>query len=55
VPGTSATGTPANFCATHQCIASFDEGHGTIVQCADSEWSHSSGRPGVCSRHGGPR
>ena len=54
-PSPPATGTPANFCTTHQCIASFDEGHGTIVQCADGEWSHSGGRPGVCSRHGGPR
>jgi hypothetical protein len=52
---TPATSTPANFCTTHQCIASFAEGHGTIVQCADGEWSHSGGRPGVCSRHGGPR
>lgn len=52
-PATSATGTPAGFCTTHQCIASFDEGHGTIVRCADGEWSHSGGRPGVCSRHGG--
>ena len=49
------SGTPTDFCATHQCIASFAEGHGTIVQCADGEWSHSGGRPGVCSRHGGPR
>jgi hypothetical protein len=49
------TTTPAGFCTTHQCIASFAEGHGTIVQCADGEWSHSGGRPGVCSRHGGPR
>lgn len=50
-----SAGTPANFCTTHQCIASFDEGHGTILQCADGEWSHSGGQPGVCSRHGGPR
>jgi hypothetical protein len=53
--GTPATGTPADFCTTHQCIASFAEGHGTIVQCADGEWSHSGGLPGVCSRHGGAR
>ena len=54
----SSTGTPstsADFCTTHKCIASFAEGRGTIVQCADGEWSHSGGRPGVCSRHGGPR
>ena len=47
------SGTPADFCTTHQCIPSFSEGTGTIVQCADGEWSHSGGRPGVCSRHGG--
>jgi hypothetical protein len=52
---TPPSSTPADFCTTHQCIASFAEGHGTIVQCADGEWSHSGGRPGVCSRHGGPR
>jgi hypothetical protein len=52
---TPATSTPADFCTTHKCIPSFAEGHGTIVQCADGEWSHSGGRPGVCSRHGGPR
>jgi hypothetical protein len=52
---TRASGSPAGFCTTHRCIASFAEGHGTIVQCADGEWSHSGGRPGVCSRHGGPR
>ncbi|MCW3025661.1 MAG: hypothetical protein JWM29_1093 [Solirubrobacterales bacterium] len=54
-PTSPASGTPADFCTTHQCIASFDEGHGTIVQCADGEWSHSGGLPGVCSRHGGVR
>lgn len=47
------SGAPADFCTTHQCIPSFSEGTGTIVQCADGEWSHSGGRPGVCSRHGG--
>jgi hypothetical protein len=52
---TRASTTPADFCSMHQCIASFADGHGTIVQCADGEWSHSGGRPGVCSRHGGPR
>jgi len=52
---TPTPSTPADFCTTHSCIPSFAEGHGTIVQCADGEWSHSGGRPGVCSRHGGPR
>jgi hypothetical protein len=41
------------FCSTHQCIPSFGEGTGYIVQCADGEWSHSGGRPGACSGHGG--
>jgi hypothetical protein len=40
-PSAPVTSTPADFCTTHRCIASFAEGHGTIVQCADGEWSHS--------------
>jgi hypothetical protein len=55
-PGSSSSaGNGATFCTTHRCIPSFGEGTGTIVQCADGEWSHSGGRPGVCSRHGGPK
>jgi hypothetical protein len=55
-PATSSpTATAPDFCATHRCIASFSTGRGTIVQCADGEYSHSGGLPGVCSRHGGPR
>jgi hypothetical protein len=53
--GTPQASTPPGFCTTHRCIPSFYEGRGTIVQCADGQWSHSGGRPGVCSRHGGPR
>jgi len=45
----------AGFCASHRCIPSFARGRGTIVQCRDGQWSHSGGRPGVCSGHGGPR
>ncbi len=44
-----------SFCDTHDCIPSFDEGDGSIVQCADGEWSHSGGRPGACSSHGGEK
>jgi hypothetical protein len=43
----------ASFCDTHACIANFDNGVGTIIQCADGMWSHSGGRPGACSYHGG--
>ena len=42
-----------NFCETHQCIPNFDNGTGSIVQCADGMWSQSGGRPGACSSHGG--
>jgi hypothetical protein len=54
-PSAPASSTPADFCTTHRCIPSFDEGHGTIVQCADGEWSHSGGLRGVRSGHGRPR
>jgi hypothetical protein len=41
------------FCDTNTCIDNFENGTGYIVQCADGEWSHSGGRPGACSYHGG--
>jgi hypothetical protein len=53
---TSPSSTPASdldFCSTHECINNFDNGVGYIVQCADGMWSHSGGRPGACSYHGG--
>jgi hypothetical protein len=43
------------FCKTHRCIPYFSQGRGSIVQCRDRMWSHSGGRPGVCSGHGGLR
>jgi hypothetical protein len=43
----------SDFCSTHDCIPNFDEGTGSTVQCADGTWSHSGGRPGACSWHGG--
>jgi hypothetical protein len=43
------------FCASHSCIPNFDNGHGSIVQCADGMWSHSGGVQGACSDHGGER
>jgi hypothetical protein len=42
-----------SFCDTHACIDNFDNGSGYVVKCADGEWSHSGGRPGACSYHGG--
>jgi hypothetical protein len=35
------------------CIPNFPNGTGTIVQCADGTYSHSGGRQGACSHHGG--
>ncbi len=52
-PPASTGSSEADFCATHDCIPSFSEGTGSIVQCADGQWSHSGGRPGACSHHGG--
>jgi hypothetical protein len=49
-----ATGdVPDDFCETHVCIPNFDEGVGSIVQCADGTYSHSGGIQGACSWHGG--
>jgi len=57
-PSTSVPATPApeddpSFCDYAQCIPNFDEGTGTIVMCADGQWSHSGGHSGACSGHGG--
>lgn len=60
-PPTGSGGSPSSptsstgFCSTHQCIPNFPNGTGSIVQCADGEYSHSGGRPGACSQHGGER
>jgi hypothetical protein len=42
-----------SFCDTHDCIPNFDNGNGSIVQCADGTYSHSGGIQGACSHHGG--
>jgi hypothetical protein len=53
-PAAPTTSAPSqDFCATHACIDNFDNGTGYIVQCNDGMWSHSGGRPGACSYHGG--
>jgi hypothetical protein len=41
------------FCSEHRCIANFPDGAGEVVECSDGEWSHSGGRSGACSHHGG--
>ena len=52
-PGSYDHATDAQFCGDHQCIPNFPNGSGYIVQCADGGWSHSGGRSGACSDHGG--
>jgi hypothetical protein len=52
-PGSASHATDDQFCSTHTCIPSFADGHGTVVQCSDGEWSHSGGLSGACSDHGG--
>jgi hypothetical protein len=54
-PAPRPAGAGAGFCSTHRCIANFDNGRGSIVQCADGEWSHSGGLSGACTGHGGVR
>jgi hypothetical protein len=34
-------------------IPNYPNGTGSVVQCADGMYSHSGGRPGACSGHGG--
>lgn len=52
-PGDSSSTNSSSFCDSHNCIPSFSEGNGSIVQCADGAWSHSGGIQGACSSHGG--
>jgi hypothetical protein len=51
--GGSTGGAGSDFCTNHACIGNFDNGSGYVVQCADGTWSHSGGKPGACSWHGG--
>lgn len=45
---------PADFCRYFACIASFWRStNGYVVQCWSGYFSHSGGRRGACSHHGG--
>ena len=50
-----AVSAPASgdFCATHVCIPNYPNGTGSTVRCRDGSYSHSGGRQGACSHHGG--
>ena len=40
-------------CSTHGCSPTYPTGKGTIIECKDGTYSHSGGRRGACSHHGG--
>lgn len=45
---------PDEFCSYFDCIPSFwDSTAGYVMQCSDKMFSHSGGRSGSCSYHGG--
>ncbi len=45
---------PASFCARFACIPNFWKStNGYVVECRDGRYSHSGGRRGACSYHGG--
>jgi len=47
---------PSSFCSSFSCIASFwTTTNGYVEQCVDGLFSHSGGRSGSCSHHGGNR
>ncbi len=55
--GGSLINSPATaFCSYFNCIPSFWKStNGYVVQCVDGTYSHSGGRSGACSYHGGVR
>lgn len=53
-PGNFIYKPPAAFCSYFKCIASFWKNtNGYVMQCKDLMFSHSGGRSGSCSYHGG--
>jgi hypothetical protein len=45
---------PSNFCDYFNCIPNFwNSTNGYVVECNDDTYSHSGGRSGACSYHGG--
>lgn len=54
--GNTIASPPANFCDYFTCIPSFwNQTNGYVAQCNNSLFSHSGGRSGACSSHGGVR
>ena len=53
--GSLITSPDADICMYFECISSFWNGTGYVVQCVDGAMSKSGGHSGVCSQHGGFR
>jgi hypothetical protein len=52
--GSYISSPPSSFCSYFDCIPSFWEStNGYVMQCDDGMYSHSGGRSGSCSHHGG--
>ena len=49
------TALPAGVCSYFDCIASFYDGRGYMVECNDDTYSMSGGIQGACSHHRGER
>lgn len=51
--GSFITNPPSTFCSYFNCIATFSNGRGYVMQCSDGTFSKSGGISGSCSGHGG--
>jgi hypothetical protein len=52
--GGTISSPPSNFCSYFNCIPSFWQStKGYVEECMDGTYSHSGGRSGSCSSHGG--
>lgn len=52
--GSTITDPPADFCSYFNCIDNFWKStNGYVIECEDHMFSHSGGRSGSCSYHGG--
>ncbi|TME20581.1 MAG: hypothetical protein E6I70_01105 [Chloroflexi bacterium] len=51
--GGQITQPPGDFCGYFNCIASFWNGRGFVMECQDATYSKSGGIQGSCSHHGG--
>ena len=54
-PGRVIYNPPLDFCGYFDCIGSFGNSAGYVIQCRDNTFSTAGGRQGACSYHGGVR